>query len=51
MQLILGTYFQKLRKFCFTNSMVSLEEVVNRGTLFEEVAEQTGVVQNSVEHN
>ena len=29
MQLILGTHSQKLCKFCFTNSIVSLEEVVN----------------------
>ena len=27
--------------------MVSLEEVVNRGTLFEEVHEQTGVAEDS----
>ena len=27
--------------------MVSLEEVVNRGTLFEEVDEQTGVLEDS----
>ena len=46
-QLILGTHSQKLRKFCFTNPTVSLEEVVNRGKLFEEVDEQTGVAEDS----
>ena len=46
-QLILETHSQKLRKFCFTNPTVSLEEVVNRGTLFEEVDEQAGVVEDS----
>ena len=46
-QLILGTHSQKLRKFCFTNPTVSLEEVVNRGTLFEEVDEQADVVEDS----
>ena len=43
---ILGTHSQKLRKFCFTNPTVSLEEVVNRGTLFEEAVEQAGVVED-----
>ena len=46
-QLILGTHSQKLRKFCFTNRTVYLEEVVSRGTLFEEVEEQAGVVEDS----
>ena len=46
-QLILGTHSQKLRKFCFTYPTVSLEVVVNRGKLFEEVDEQTGVVEDS----
>ena len=46
-QLILGTHSQKLRKFCFTNPTESLEEVVNRGKLFKEVDEQTGVVEDS----
>ena len=46
-QLKLGTHSQKLRKFCFTNPTVSLEEAVNRGKLFEEVDEQTGVVEDS----
>ena len=46
-QLILGIHSQKLRKFCFTNPTVSLEEVVNRGKLFEEVDEQTGVAEDS----
>ena len=46
MQLILRTHSQKLRKFCFNNPTVSLEEVVNRGKLFEEVDEQTGVVED-----
>ena len=46
-QSVLGTHSQKLCKFCFTNPTVSLEEVVNRGTLFEEVDEQTGVVEES----
>ena len=45
-QLILGTHSQKLRKFCFTNPTVSLEEVVNRGTLFEKVDKQTGAVED-----
>ena len=45
-QLILGTHSQKLRKFCFTNPTVSLEEVVNRGTLFEKVDKQTGAVEH-----
>ena len=43
-QLILGTHFQKTLKFCFTNPTVSLQEIVNRGKLFDEVGEQTGVV-------
>ena len=43
---MLRTHSQKLRKFCFTNPTVSLEEVVNRGKLFEEVDEQTGVVED-----
>ena len=46
-QLILGTHSQKLRKFCFTNRTVYLEEVFNRGTLFEEVDEQADVVEDS----
>ena len=46
-QLIFGNHSQKLVKFCFINPMVSLEEVVNRGTLFEEVHEQTGVAEDS----
>ena len=46
-QLILETHSQKLRKFCFTNPKVSHEEVVNRGTLFEEVDERRGVVADS----
>ena len=46
-QLILGTHSQKLRKFCLTNPTESLEEVVNRGTLFGEVEEQTGVLEDS----
>ena len=46
-QLILGTHFQKLREFYFTNPTVSLEEVVNRGKLFGEVDKQTGVVKGS----
>ena len=41
------TYSQKLRKFCFTNPTVSLEEVVNRGKLFEEVDEQMSIVEDS----
>ena len=44
---MLGTYSQKLRKFCFTNQTVSLEEVVNKTTLFEEANEQKGVVEDS----
>ena len=46
-QLVLETHSQKLCKFYFTNPTVSLEEVVNTGTLFEEVDEQTGVVEDS----
>ena len=46
-QLILGTHSQKLRKFCVTNRTVSLEELVNRGKLFGEVDEQTGVAEDS----
>ena len=46
-ELILGTHSPKLRKFCFTNPKVSLEEVVNRGKLFEEIDEQKGVVEGS----
>ena len=47
-QLILGTHSQKLRKFCFTNTTVSLDEVVvTRGKLFEEADKQTGVVEDS----
>ena len=46
-QLLLGTHSQKLHKFCFTDLTVSVEEVVNRGTLFEEDDEQTGVVEDS----
>ena len=46
-QLILGTHSQKLRKFCFTDPTVSLEEVVNRRILFEEADEQTGVVKDN----
>ena len=46
-QLILGTHSQKLLKFCFTNPTVPLEEVVNGGTLFEEIDEQTGVAEDS----
>ena len=46
-QLLLGTHSQKLCKFCFTDLTVSVEEVVNRGTLFEEDDEQTGVVEDS----
>ena len=49
MQSILRTHSQKLSKFCFTTPPVSLEEVVNRGTLFEEVDEQMGVVEDSLE--
>ena len=47
MQLILGTHSDKLRKFCFTNPTVSLEELVNRGKLFEEADEQTGAVEGN----
>ena len=47
MQLILGTHSQKLCKFCFTNPTVSLEEVVNRGTLFEEVDKQRDVAEDN----
>ena len=46
-QLILGAHSQKLRKFCFTDPTVSLEEVVNRRILFEQVDEQTGVVKDN----
>ena len=46
-ELILGTHSPKLRKFCFTNLTVSLEEVVNRGKLSEEVDEQKDVVEGS----
>ena len=46
-QLILGNHSQKLRKFYFTNPTVSLEEVVNRGKLFEEVDEQAGIAEDS----
>ena len=45
-QLILETHSQKLREFCFTNPTISLEEVINRGKLFEEVDEQTGVAED-----
>ena len=50
-QLILETHSQKLRKFCFTNPTVSLEEMVNRGTLFEEADERTGVVEDNKSTN
>ena len=43
-QLILGTHSRKTLKFCFTNPIVSLQEVANREKLFDEVGEQTGVV-------
>ena len=46
-QLMLGNHSQKLRKFCFTNPTVSLEEVVNRKKIFQRVDEQTGVVEGS----
>ena len=46
-QLISGTHSQKLCKFCFTNPTVSLEEVVSRRKLFEDVDEHTGVVEDS----
>ena len=46
-QLILGTRSQKSCKCYFTNPTVSLEEVVKRGKLFEEVDEQTGVPEDS----
>ena len=46
-QLILETHSQNLRKFCFTNPTVSLEEIVNRRKLFEEVYEQTGVAEDN----
>ena len=38
-QLILGTHSQK--KFCLNNLIVSLEEVINRRKLLEEVDKQT----------
>ena len=50
-QLILETHSQKLRKFYFTNPTVSLEEMVNRGTLFEEADERTGVVEDNKSTN
>ena len=46
-QLTLETHSQKLRKFCFSNPTLSLEEVVNIEKFFEEVDEQTGVVEDS----
>ena len=46
-QLILRTHYQTLRKFCFTNPTVSLEEDVNKGKFFEEVDEQTRVGEDS----
>ena len=46
-QLILGTHSHKLCKFCFTNPTVSLEEVVSRRKLFEDVDEHTVVVEDS----
>ena len=51
MQLILGTHSQNLRKFCFTNQAVSLEGLVSRGKLLEEVDEQTGVPEDSKKYS
>ena len=42
-ELILGTRSQKLHMFCFINPTVSVEEVVNRGKLFEEVDENAEI--------
>ena len=50
-QLILGTHSQNLRKFCFTNQAVSLERLVSRGKLLEEVDEQTGVAEDSKKYS
>ena len=46
-QLLLGTHSQKLHRFCFTDLTVSVEEVVNRGTQFEEDDEETSVAEES----
>ena len=45
MQLILGTNSQKLHKYCFANKDASVQDILTRGKLFQDIDYQTKEMQ------
>lgn len=50
-QLILGTTSNKLRKYCFSNKEASLQDILTRGKLYEDVEHQSQEIEAGATNN